>query len=495
VSRTQTWTLAVSILGSSLVFIDGTVVSIALPILQRDFHATASDAQWVIEAYTLVLGAMMLLCGALADRYGRKRIFLTGVTIFAIGSLACACAPSMHVLIAARVLQAAGGTMLAPASLAMLSAAFTGEARGKAIGTWSAFTAITSTVGPIAGGVLLDHTSWRWIFGINIPLAIVAVVLGFKYVKESRDDAISGRLDWFGSLLVTAGLGAIVYAFIEASLNGWHDWHVRAAMPGGLVLLAAFWWWEGRVATPILPQGLFASRAFSGINIMTFFLYAALGALFYFLPFVMIQADGYSATAAGASMLPFVVLLVTLSRFAGGLVYRIGARLTLTLGSAIAALGYVAFALLGDLSYWQSIFPASILIGVGMGLTVAPLTTTVMESVPEPEIGLASGINNAVSRVASLLAIAILGFLLAAVFDARLNVRVATAAISTTARAQVAQQRHALAGAVIADPRARGLVFDSYKDGFRAIAYACALLALLSALIAQLSLRGLKIEE
>ena len=480
-SATSTWTLVACILGSSLVFIDGTVVSIALPVLQRDFGATAAQTQWIVEGYTLVLGALMLLCGALADRYGRKRIFVAGVAVFALGSLACALAPSMHALIAARVFQAIGGTMLAPASLAILSDRFTGEARGKAIGTWSAFTAITATVGPIAGGVLLDHAGWRWIFGINIPLAMVVIVLCAWHVRESRDVTLVGPLDVVGSLLVTGGLGSIVYAFIAASLAGWHGDVVRATIIGGIVLLVAFAVWESRIPHPLLPRALFTSHAFSGINIMTFLLYGALGALFYFLPFELIQVDGYSATVAGAAVLPFIALIVALSRFSGGLVYRIGARATLTLGSIVIALGYASVAVLGNLPYWESLFPATILIGVGMGLTVAPLTTTVMESVPASEIGLASGFNNAVSRVAGLLAVAVFGFLLAGVFNARLDARLTTASLSAPARAQVASRRYQLAGAVVSDSTAQHLIYSSYTDGFRSVGLVCALLACISA--------------
>ncbi len=477
-----------SIVGSSLVFIDGTVVSIALPVIQRDFHATATDAQWVIESYTLVLGALMLLSGALADRYGRKRIFLIGVVVFAIGSLACAFATSMQALIVARVLQGAGGTMLAPASLAMLGACFSGEARGKAIGTWSAFTAITATIGPVAGGALLDHAGWRWVFGINLPLAIVVVIFGLIHVRESRDETLKAAPDVLGSIGVSAGLGAVVYAFIAASLLGWRDLRVLVAMPAGVALLGLFWWWEARAAAPIVPRALFASRAFTGINLMTLFLYGALGGLFYFLPFVMIQVDGYSATIAGAAMLPFIVLLVTLSRFAGGLVYRIGARTTLTIGPAIAALGFAVFGLLGDLHYWPTIFPGTVLVGLGMGLAVAPLTTTVMESVKQHQVGLASGFNNAVSRVASLLAVAVLGLLLTAVFGARLSQRLADPSIGAAVRVRVERQRSAMAAAVVNDPAGRAALFVAYEDGFRAVAIACALLAAASATTAWLSL-------
>ncbi|MBV8490063.1 MAG: MFS transporter [Candidatus Eremiobacteraeota bacterium] len=483
-SRSATWTLVASILGSSLVFIDGTVVSIALPVLQRDFGASSSDAQWVIEAYTLVLGALMLLSGSLADRFGRKRLFLSGTVVFAFGSLACAFAPSMQLLIAARLLQAAGGTLLTPASLAMLTACFQGEARGKAIGTWSAFTAISAAVGPIAGGMLLDHVGWRWVFGINLPIALAVLLVAIAHVRESRDEQMAGRLDLMGSFLVTFGLAALVYGTIAASSFPWYDPRVVPAAAFGIVALAAFWMFEGRTKAPMLPHALFASSQFTGINIMTLLLYGSLSALFYFLPFVMIQVDGYSATVTGLSLLPFVVLLFVLSRFAGGLTYRIGARILLASSTVLVGLGYVAFALLGDLRYWDSIFPATIVVGLGMGFTVAPLTTTVMESVPANDVGLASGINNAASRVAGLLAIAAFGFVLSSVFDARLTGGLNRAGVTGSVRAQVDRQRERLAGAQVDDPGARRAVLDAYRDGFRIVAFGCGALAFASAAVA-----------
>ena len=477
------WIVAATVLGSSLVFIDGTVVSIALPIIQTNFHATASDAQWVIEGYTLVLGALMLLCGALGDRYGRKRVFTIGVAIFAIGSILCGLAPSMPALIGARVLQGIGGTMLAPASLALLGASFEGADRGRAIGLWSGLTAVAGAIGPVAGGTIVDHFGWRWIFFINVPLAAAVVAIALRHMRESRDESASGPLDVAGSVSITAGLGGIVYAFVVSGLDGW-TLQPLAALAAGIAAFAVFLAIERRTVNPILPFGLFARRAFSGINVMTFLLYGALSGLFYFLPFVMILVNGYSATVTGLAMLPFLVLIVALSRYSGALVYRAGRRAVLVAGPAITALGFLAFALLPDLHYWSGVFPSVVLVGLGMGFTVAPLTTTLIDSVPEHNVGLASGINNAVSRVAALLAIAILGALVAAVFGARLEGRIDRAGLSSVQRRDVNAQRSAMAGARLADARERAVVRAAYLDGFRAVAATCALLAAGSALAA-----------
>ncbi len=481
------WIVAATVLGSSLVFIDSTVVSVALPIIQVGFRATTFDAQWVIEGYTLVLGALMLLCGALGDRYGRKRLFVTGVVVFAIGSILCGLAPSMPALIAARVLQGAGGTMLAPASLALLGASFEGADRGRAIGTWSGLTAVAGAIGPVAGGTIVDHFGWRWIFFINIPIAVAVIAVALRHIRESRDESASGSIDIVGSLLITAGLGGIVYAFVVSGLDGWTS-RAILTLAGGVLALGAFVAVERKIANPILPFGLFADRAFSGINVMTFLLYGSLGGLFFFLPFVMIQVNGYSATVTGLAMLPFLALLVVLSRFSGALVYRIGRRALLVTGPVITALGFAAFAFLPDLHYWSGIFPAVLLVGIGMGFTVAPLTTTLMDSVPEHNVGLASGINNAISRIAGLLAIAVLGATLTVAFGMRLDARMSSAALSAAQRAEINAQRSAMAGARLHDPHELDVVRGAYLDGFRVVALACALLTVASALAAAATL-------
>ncbi len=488
-SASGNWIIAATVLGSALVFIDGTIVSIALPIIQTGFGASTFDAQWVIEAYTLVLGALMLLSGALGDRYGRKRLFISGVVVFAIGSALCGLAPTMPALIAARILQGAGGTMLAPASLAIIGASFEGAARGRAIGTWSGLTAVAGAIGPVAGGTIVDHLGWRWVFYINIPLAAAVVAIAVRRMRESRDETASGPLDLLGSLLITVGLGAVVYAFVVSGLDGW-NLRTAGALAGGALTLAIFVLVERRVVNPILPLQLFANRAFTGINVMTFLLYGALGGLFFFLPFVMILADGYSATFTGLAMLPFLALIVGLSRYAGALVYRVGRRALLVTGPFLTAVGFVAFAALPDLHYWQGVLPSIVLIGTGMGLTVAPLVATLIDSVPEHNIGLASGINNAISRIAGLLAIAILGAMLAAAFNARLDVRMSAAGLAARQRSDIDAQRSAMAGARLHDPRETSVVRAAYVDGFRVAAAACALLAAGSALTAAGTLGG-----
>lgn len=481
----QPWILAATILGSSLVFIDATVVAIALPVLQETFGASASAAQWVVEAYTLVLGALMLLAGALGDRYGRRLLFVSGVVVFAAGSLLCGLSTSMPMLIAARVLQGLGGTMLAPASLALIGACFEGADRGKAIGTWSGLTAVASAIGPVAGGAIVDHFGWRWVFFINLPIALAVVLLALRHVPESRDEGERGTPDIVGSLLVTAGLAGIVYAFVASGQDGWNALTI-ASVCAGAAALAGFVAFESKTPDPILPLSLFARRDFTGVNVLTLLLYGALSGLFYFLPFVMIQVDGYPATLAGAAMLPFIVLLVLLSRFSGALSYRLGPRVLLVAGPLVTALGFALFGLLRDLQFWNAIVPAISVVGLGMGLTVAPLTATLLESVPEAHVGLASGINNATSRVAGLLAIAVFGAMLSAVFNARLDPRMTS--MSPQQRDEVQTQRSAMAAAKLHDPTEIAAVHGAYADGFRVVALSCAAITVLSAAVAALTL-------
>ena len=481
----QPWILAATILGSSLVFIDGTVVAIALPVLQETFRASAASAQWVVEAYTLVLGALMLLAGALGDRYGRRLLFISGVVVFAVGSLLCGLSTSMPALIASRILQGLGGTMLAPASLALIGACFEEVDRGKAIGTWSGLTSVASAIGPVAGGVFIDHFGWRSVFFINIPIALAVVVLSLRHVPESRDEGERGLPDIVGSLLVTAGLAGVVYAFVASGQGGWTAAGV-AALCAGILALAIFILFESKTPNPILPLRLFARRDFSGINVMTLLLYGALSGVMYFLPFVMIQVDGFSATDAGIAFLPLIVLMVLLSRFAGALAYRIGARTLLVGGPLITACGFGLLGIMRDLHYWNAIFPSILLVGIGMGFTVAPLTTTMIDSVPQEHVGLASGINNAVSRIAGLLAIAVLGALLSVVFSARLDLRLAP--LSPQQRNAVEAQRSAMAAAHLRDPAETAAVNGAYLDGFRAVSLTCAALTVLSAVVSGLTL-------
>lgn len=483
------WILAATILGSSMAFIDGTVVNIALPALQSSMGATVLDVQWVVEAYGLFVSALMLTGGALGDRLGRKRVYCVGVALFALASIGCGFAPGIRELVAARGLQGIGAAMLVPGSLAIISASFPEEERGKAIGTWSAFTAVAMAIGPLVGGSLIEHVSWRAIFFLNVPLAVIVLVLVYRHVPESRDGAGGGGLDAPGAALVTLGLGAIVYGLIESATLGIGHPLIVGALVAGFVLSSLFFLVERRSKAPMLPLALFRSRPFSAANALTLLLYAAIGGGFFFLPMNLIQVQGYSATAAGAATLPLVVIMFLLSRWSGGLIARIGARLPLVVGPAIAAAGFALFMLPGvGGSYWTTFFPAIVVLGLGLTLTVAPLTTTVMNAVERAHAGIASGINNAVSETAGLLAIAVLGLVMSHAFDRDLDRRLASSNVSPALIAEMKQQRTRLAAIEIpasADAATRatleGAVADSFVAGFRLVMFISAALALLSA--------------
>src|ERR1041384_6610530 len=440
------WVLAATILASSMAFIDGTVVNVALPFLQTDLNATAIGIQWVVEAYSLFLSALLLVGGSLGDRYGRRRIFDIGVVIFAIASALCGLAANIEQLIIARAVQGIGGALLVPGSLALISSSFDENKRGKAIGTWSGFSAITTAIGPVLGGWLVEHLSWRAAFFLNLPLAVAVLVISIWKVPESSEKENRGRLAWPGAALATFGLGALVYGLIESPRLGFSNPFVLLTLIGGLVLLALFVFHEARVKNPMVPLHLFSSRDFSGANLLTLFLYAALSGTFFFFTLNLIQIQGYSATAAGASLLPFVVLMFSLSRWSGGLIDRFGARLPLTVGPLIAAVGFALFAVPGlSGNYWTSFFPAVMVLGLGMTISVAPLTTTVMSSVSEEQAGVASGINNAVSRTAGLLAIAVFGVVMLQAFSQRLGNRMNEIQVDEQLKHSIYEQRVKLA--------------------------------------------------
>lgn len=481
--------LAATIGASSMVFIDGTLVNVALPALQRDLAATFSDVQWVVEAYALLLAALLLVGGAAGDRYGRRRVFAIGIALFAAASIGCGLAGSVAQLIAARAVQGVGGALLVPGSLAIISASFDPGDRGKAIGTWSAATALTTALGPVIGGWLIDHGSWRAAFLLNVPLALAVLVLTARHVRESRNAGDSGPIDWAGALLTTAGLGAIVYGLIESSTRGVGDPRVLGSVVAGAIALAGFVVVERRQASPMIPLQLFRVRAFTGANVLTLLLYAALGGSLFFVPLDLIEVHHYSATAAGAALLPLVVLLAALSRWSGGLVDRHGARLPLVAGPAIAACGFALLAVpsVGG-SYWTTFFPAIVVLGVGLGITVAPLTTTVMNAVPQDFVGAASGINNAASRVAGLLAVAVFGVIMLPIFERGLDQRLEREHVAPTVSQALARQRGKLAAIELPatlDARdkaaAERAVADAFVSGFRAIMLVSAALALAGA--------------
>src|SRR6202522_532509 len=420
-AESRKWILAATILGSSLAFIDSTVVNVALPALQASFHATVVQVQWVVESYGVFSGTLILVGGSLGDLFGRRLIFLLGVAIFALASLGCGLAPSTELLIIARSIQGIGAALLVPGSLAIISSSFDEKSRGQAIGTWSGFTAITTAIGPVLGGWLVQHASWRWVFFLNLPIAVAVVAISLWRIPESRS-ATAGPIDWLGAMLSTLGLGSSVVAFVESLNLGWRSPLVFGSLILGVGCLIAFVFVEAASAAPTLPLALFKSRSFSGANLLTLFLYAAIGIFFFLFPLNLIQVQGYSATATGAAILPLILLMFFLSRWSGGLVARYGSRGPLMIGPLIVALGFVLFAVpsIGG-SYWREFFASVIVLGFGMAVTVAPLTTVVMNSVNEDRVGAASGINNAVARVAGVLAIAVLGIVMVRAFASRLD--------------------------------------------------------------------------
>ncbi|MGA8109782.1 MAG: MFS transporter [Acidobacteriaceae bacterium] len=479
------WVLTATILASSMAFIDGTVVNVALPALQNALHASVANIQWVIESYALLLASLLLLGGSLGDLYGRRKVFLYGVLLFALGSSWCGLATSITSLIVARGLQGIGAAFLVPGSLAIISASYPEEERGRAIGTWSGFTAITASIGPVLGGWLVEHGSWRWVFFINLPLAMVVILLSLWRVPESRDDTAGKSPDWPGAALATFGLGAITYSLIEGGASGREGVLWLLGLLGAGALLC-FLFAESRSPAPMVSLQLFRSRDFSGANLLTFLLYAPLGGILFFFPLDLIQVQHYTATQAGAALLPLILLIFVLSRWSGGLVVRYGARLPLTVGSLVAAAGFALFLRPGiGGSYWNTFFPAVVVLGLGMAMSVAPLTTAVMESLPSREAGVASGVNNAVSRIAGLLAVAVFGLVLSAGFNRTLSRKLEAMQLTPAERESADRQRSKLAGASIREPAIRRAFDEAFVSGYRDVIRISVGLALLSALSAQ----------
>ncbi len=501
--RVGLWVLVATILGSSMALIDGSVVNVALPVIQRDFNATATNVQWVVEAYSLFLAALLLVGGTLGDHFGRRRIFASGIVVFILASIACGFSPNVLFLILARAVEGIGGALMVPGSLAIISASFSQDQRGRAIGTWSGFTSIASLLGPVLGGWLVQYASWRWVFFINVPLAAIALIVLFWQVPESRDVDAPGRLDWWGAMLETLALGALVYGLIQAGSFGLGSPIVLSMLAVGMVALLAFLLVEAHSSAPMVPLTLFRSPTFSGANLLTFLLYGALSGITYYLPFNFIDVQGYSPTFAGAAFVPFSLIMFLLSRWAGGLVNRFGAKLPLVVGPVITALGFALFAVPGITggpgSYWITFFPAVVVMGLGMTITVAPLTTAVMGAVEQRHAGIASGINNAVSRVAGLLAIAIFGLIVLSVFTSSLDSHLATLHLSPSVQQAIEMQRVKLAAITLptnvssqTQAALKNAIDESFVSSFRLVALICTILALASALSAWLLVAGKK---
>jgi EmrB/QacA subfamily drug resistance transporter len=494
-ARAQPWVLAATIVASSMVFIDGSVVNVALPSIQAALDAPVSQAQWIVNAYALTLGALILVGGAAGDRFGRRRVCIAGILLFTAASVWCGLAANSSMLIAARAAQGVGGALLVPSSLAIISASFPERQRGRAIGTWAGASALTTALGPIAGGWLVDTLSWRAIFFVNVPLAIIAWLLAVRWVPESRNESAAG-VDWIGGLLAVAGLGLLAYGLTAASSAGWTQLPVLGSLFGAGFILFMLLWWEARAAAPMLPLGLFRSATFSGANAITLLLYFAFTGVLFFLPFDLIDIRGYSAAGAGAAFLPLSLIMGGLSRWSGGLTERYGARALLVAGSVVVAAGLALFAIpVPAGSYWSTVFPGMMIWGFGMSLSVAPLTTTVMRSAGDRYAGAASGINNATARVAGLLAVALLGVLAQGIFRTALDQRLQALHTPVAIRQALQPEIGKLAEAQVppqtdsADrPALRRALNDAFVYSFRMTTLIAAAAALLSALCAWLTI-------
>jgi EmrB/QacA subfamily drug resistance transporter len=401
--------LAATVLGSSLAFIDGSVVNVALPAIRKALNADPAHIQWIVNAYLLLLGSLVLIGGSAGDRYGRRKVFVGGVAVFALASLACAIAPTVTLLIAARAVQGIAAAFVVPASLAILGASFEDKARGPMIGAWAGFGAVTAALGPVLGGWLVDAVSWRAIFLINLPIAAATVWLTLKAVPESRDPDVN-HLDWRGAVLAALGLGALTWGLTAAGSQGWRSLAVWSALIVGAAILVGFVVLQGREKHPMMPLTLFRSTTFSGANLLTLALYFGLTGSMFFLPYELIAHHGYSAAKAGATLLPLSLVMGSLSGVAGRLANKLGARIMLTVGPMVAGAGFALLAgpWIGK-GFWVGLLPGLLVLALGMTTSVAPLTSTVMAAVPSSHSGVASGINNAVARIAGLLAVAVLG--------------------------------------------------------------------------------------
>jgi EmrB/QacA subfamily drug resistance transporter len=489
--KSRPWVLAATILGSSMAFIDGTAVNVALPALQSDLHATVVDVQWVIESYGLFLSALILVGGALGDSLGRRAMFLVGVAGFAVASAGCGFSFSIRQLVFWRSLEGIAAAFLVPGSLSIISSAFDERSRGKAIGTWAGFTTMTTALGPVLGGWLIEHASWHWVFFINVPLAAAVLVISFWHVPESRSSK-TGNVDWWAAAIVTLGLVALVYGFLESAILGWTDPRVIGSLIFGLGSLVLFVFVEKTVKAPMVPLELFQSASFSAANLVTLFLYAALGIFFFLFPLNLIQIQKYSAAATGAAVLPMILLVFLLSRWSGGLITRYGPRIPLIVGPLIAAAGFLLSAVPDTHArYWTAFFPAFIILGLGLAISVAPLTTVVMNSVEQERVGTASGINNAVARVAGVLAVAVLGAVMAAAFAHSLQQSLPSLNLNTGIVREL-QSNVSRLGALDAPTSVdsqtaaaiRFVIAHAFVFGFRTVMLLCVLLAVASAGVA-----------
>jgi EmrB/QacA subfamily drug resistance transporter len=492
------WLIVATSLASGMIFLDGSVVNVALPVMQRDLNASLSGLQWIVNAYMLFLAALLMIGGGIGDSYGRKLAFQWGLAIFAVSSAACGFAPNLNVLIAARAVQGFGGALLVPGSLAMIKALIVPEESGRAIGLWAGFSGVTSALGPLVGGYLVTAVSWRAIFFINVPLAALTLWAMAVHVPNSRDPNAPPTLDWPAGLLSILGLGGLSYVLIEQPTRGWTDPTILIGIAAVAIGIALFPVREIRARYPMIPLHAFRSRTFDGANIATIGVYFTFGGALPFLTLDLQQLQGFTPLEAGAAFLPVTLLLLFLSPRVGGLMSRFGARLPLTVGPVIIAVGFVYLMRVGtSINYWTDILPGVVILGLGMSFFVTPLTATVMNAVPERLAGVASGISNTLTRIASLLAVAILGLIIAHRFESTLTSRLSHTTLPASARSALIARSDRLAD----DPLPHGLsasqqsqatsaIDAAYVDGFRWIMATCAVLCLLSALVCFLTIES-----
>lgn len=482
----QLWTLVATITASTMIYVDSSVVNVALPVLQDDLDASLIDVQWVVEGYILFLSALTLAGGALGDLYGRRRFFAFGVLLFALASVGCALARDPAELIAARCLQGLGGALLTPGGMALISANFPADQRGRAIGLWIASSAIAVATGPLLGGWAIEALSWRWIFWLNLPFCLLALV-ALSQVPESRREG-TGSLDWAGALTATAGLAGLTYGLLETPRLGFSSPLVWGSILLGLLLLPAFRVIERHARDPLVPPELFANRPFVAVQIVTLVFWSTIQVMFFFLPFNLMQLQHYSPLEAGAAVLPAIVLISVMARVSGGLADRFGSRLPVLAGILCAALGYLLLLRVGlSTRYWLDFFPAIVLFGIGVGLNVTPITALALSTAEDRLAGAASAINNAASRIGGLLAIAIFGLVLALTFEQRLGAALSDLPLDAADRAAIAAERLKLAAMDLPaawEETVRPLVRGAYLEAFRTVIALTALQALLAFVLA-----------
>jgi EmrB/QacA subfamily drug resistance transporter len=471
-STTGKWIMASVILASAMAFIDGTALNVALPSLQKDLNATGADLFWILNSYLLMLAAFILTGGSLGDKIGRRKIFMIGITLFIIGSALCGLAPNVSYLIGFRSIQGLGGALMIPGSLSIITSSFEKE-RGKAIGTWSAVTTLVTVGGPILGGALADAGLWRLIFFINVPIGIASLIILWFKVPESRDVQSNHSIDYFGSVTIIAGLALLTYGFLKIPEIGFYNAQVYFSIGAGIIALIFFILIEKKSNHPMMPLQLFKNKTFTGANLLTFFLYAGLFAGMLFLTLNMVQIQGYSQLQAGLTLLPFTILIILISRWSGSLSDKLGPRRFLIGGPSLVAIGLLMLSFIkntnGPSDFWITYFPGIFIFGLGMSLTVTPLTSTVMGALPNHYSGTASGINNAISRISNVFTNAIVGALAILFFTGYLSSGVTHISLTENVKTRVIQQAANLGDAKVptdVSEENKKEVAHLYKEGF-----------------------------